>query len=499
MLDADGVRVALLQEQYFPHVRKDREELPPIFSSKSFTIDAAEMLAQIDGAKGKRKRWIEFRTRRFDGLVRRLGVPHPVPYSRLVLHIAENWSEIEAKLGSEKSLIKPEFHRDGRLVHMDYETSEDALRRDTRLAQGQQFLVKADISSCFPSIYSHALDWALRGKAVAKAASGNDVSWQAGLDTRVRHCHDGETKGVMIGPAVSNLLAELVLQRVDEQLGKKYSFVRYVDDYAAYCGDRTSAEQFVVDLQHALAEYRLDLNHRKTKILDLRDGFSEPWIAELLAYLPHKWTALAAARYLRHCEMLAHRFPTSSVLKFAVKHLNGQREREDADPSLLVVDELVRLCAFHPHLAPFVSREVEAVSAVLTKDDKDRLAKELTRQLAEAGRRSETDVVLWHLYTLRRVLLRTVKKSVLSILLAMEDDLVFLGMAELCTEKVRLMAAERVRDLDYNGQPDRDSHWLSRYEFHRVGLLASKDLDPSEQQWINVLKKRGVQFCLTTK
>lgn len=70
---------------------------------------------------------------------------------------------------SPQSQIKPILHEDGRIVQMDYETSERSLSRQTRLAQGQEFMVTADVSSCFPSIYSHAIDWATRGKKTAKA------------------------------------------------------------------------------------------------------------------------------------------------------------------------------------------------------------------------------------------------------------------------------------------------------------------------------------------
>ncbi|WP_067980854.1 RNA-directed DNA polymerase [Nocardia caishijiensis] len=494
-----AAKAALLQKQYFPHVKAAGEEFPALLTSETFTEECA--LALVPAPKSKTKAsaaWTELRTRRFDGLVRRLGIPHPIPYSVLVLHIGNHWSSIEPLLQSLNSQIKPAFHTDGRLVQMDYETSHDSLSRDTRLAQGQRFMVKADISNCFPSVYSHAIDWATRGKNLAKRMGGNDGSWQADLDKFVRNCHDRETKGVMIGPAVSNLLAELVLQRVDEELVRRgHNFLRYVDDYTSYCTDRSVAETFVVDLQHALAEYRLDLNTRKTRIVDLRNGAGEPWIAEVQSHLPAAWTPLATARFLRQAELLAAKYPFHSVLKFAVKATIGQRRAMEQKPSLLVTDELVRLCAFHPHLAPFLASELAAMGGELRDPDAARIGVVLTRLMHEAARRAETDVVLWHLHILRRVLNEPVRKADWQPLIEMNDDLVLLAVAAWCP-RARPAAVRQVRNLDYACEADFDQHWLVRYEMHRVGLLSDSDLDSSERSWMAVLVKAGVIYSQLT-
>ena len=490
-LDSDAVRTALLRKQYLPNVKSAGEELPPLFSSDSFSVDCAKELAGL-GRDHRVASWTELRTRRFDGLVRRLGIPHPVPYARLVLHIGDNWANLAPLLASPQSQIKPSFHTDGRMVQMDYETSESSLNRETRLAHGQQFMVKADVSNCFPSLYSHAIDWAARGKQAAKSDRSQNT-WQAKLDTLVRNCHDSETKGVMIGPAFSNILAELVLQRVDEVLVKKgHEFVRYIDDYKSYCGDRSAAETFVVDLQRALSTYRLDLNTRKTRIVDLREGIGEPWMAEVRSHLPMKASPLAAARFLRQAELVASQYPLYSVLKFAVKTLIGRRE-SDSPSSMLVIDELLRLCVFHPHLAPFVSSEIASIGQDLSHPDQQRIGRVIERQMLEAAERGETDVVLWHLYTLRRILKLQVKKPAWTGLLKMDDDLVATGLAVLCPRS-RPAVKARVLGWDYLCTADYQQHWLTRYELRRVGLLLDSDLDPAETVWMKVLIKHGVQF-----
>lgn len=489
-LDAQAARQALLQKQYFPYVKAVGEELPALLSSESLSVDCAKDLAALTGKPHQAAAWTELRTRRFDGLVRRLGLPHPVPYSRLVLHIGDHWSDLAPLLSSPHSQIRPRFHEDGRMVQMDYETSESTLSRETRLAQSREFVVKADVSNCFPSIYSHAIDWATRGKKSAKADKSLK-SWQANLDRLVRNCHDQETKGVMIGPAVSNLLAELVLQRVDDSLvSKGHEFFRYVDDYTAYCSDRSGAERFVVDLQHALSEYRLDLNTRKTHITELRAGIGNPWMEEVRVHVPAKITPLAAARFLRHAELLAHRYPQYSVLKFAVKTLRGRRDPGQPS-SMLVVDELTRLCTFHPHLAPFLASELDTIAGALGEVDKARIARVIEKQMLAAADRAETDVVLWNLHILRRVLKRRVNKPVWELLLRMDDDLVALSLMS-CCPRSRTSTKNRVLDWDYLNDADYQEHWLVRYEMRRVGLLKDADLTQQEKEWMNVMLGHNV-------
>lgn len=495
-LDADTALTALLQNQFFPNVKAVGEELPDLFVSKSFSEACARELATLNRSHHSAS-WIELRARRFDGLVRRLGVPHPVPYARLALHISAHWSDVASLLASTHSQIKPRFHEDGRMVQMDYETSESSLSRETRLAQGRRFLVKADVSNCFPSIYSHAIDWAARGKNIAKA-DRSGKSWQGKLDTLVRNCHDGETKGVMIGPAVSNLLAEIVLQRVDAELAAAgYDFIRYVDDYTSYCIDRSEAEQFVVKLQRELATYRLDLNTRKTRIADLSDHVGDPWMAEVRAHLPAKPTDLTAARFLQQAEILAARYPLFSVLKLAVKTLRGSRAKGEPS-SILVVDELLRLCTFHPHLAPFLAGELATIAAGLTKFERERMAKVIEPQMIEAAMRAETDTVLWYLHILRRVLRLQVRRASWGPLLEMNDDMVALAVAILCCRARRAVVA-RVRGRSYVCDQDYEQHWLSRYELYRVGLLSEPDMSPKEKEWMAVMHKHGVVVSALTK
>lgn len=490
--EEDLVRSALLRRQYFPNIKTKGEEFPPLFRSVSFSDESAEELSLLSDPELRETRWVELRSCRYDGLHRRLGVPHPVTYARLALHVASNWGLLKSFLGGDRSKVRPELLQDGLLIRMDYEVASEVINRDTRFAQGARFRVESDVSACFPSIYSHAIDWALRGFQVAKS-SRRVKCWETDLDFQTRMMHGGETKGVMIGPAVSNVLAEIVLQRVDKELSNKYSFVRYVDDYTAYCAERSEAESFVVDLQRELSKFRLDINNRKTRIVDLREGMGDEWLYEVTSRLPEKWTPLGAVRFMRFCEALAIKLPHASVLKFGVKSILKSRRDANIEPTLLVVDELLRLCDFNPHLAPFLYSELAEFVGSLDDEDRERLARTVAERMIEAAARAETDVVLWHLCTAVQVLEGSLGKVEVGKLLDMDDDLVSLALGIVCPNERGTLAAQ-ARSRLYPSELERQAHWLSRYELRRADLIDDSDLSDSEKKWMAVLIGHNVCF-----
>ena len=83
-----------------------------------------------------------------------------------------------------------------------------------------RFLAIADISKCFPSIYSHAIPWALVGKRTAKLNKTKKSFWYNKLNSHIRNVKFAETNGVLIGPHASNLISEILLTKVDHAIVK---------------------------------------------------------------------------------------------------------------------------------------------------------------------------------------------------------------------------------------------------------------------------------------
>ncbi|MGQ4543218.1 RNA-directed DNA polymerase [Dermabacteraceae bacterium P13088] len=136
-------------------------------------------------------------------------------------------------------------------------------------------LLKVDVSRCFESMYTHAMEWAVEGKHFP-ASARNTFGWN--FDLCMRNTNGKETKGIPVGSEFSRLFAEMILQRVDINLevrlkdlkfGSDYEIMRYVDDYFIFVSDPQEVRHIESALAACLEEYRLQLNPSKRQYIRL--------------------------------------------------------------------------------------------------------------------------------------------------------------------------------------------------------------------------------------
>jgi hypothetical protein len=130
-----------------------------------------------------------------------------------------------------------------------------------------------DVSRCFDSIYTHSISWALLGKKFAKGNKKVRSTAEA-FDGLMMHVNHGETNGIVIGPEISRIFAEIIFQTVDlaairklegrnRRYGHEYSIRRYVDDIFIFANSDAVAEEAKDVYLDALAEYNLYSNPLK--------------------------------------------------------------------------------------------------------------------------------------------------------------------------------------------------------------------------------------------
>lgn len=136
-------------------------------------------------------------------------------------------------------------------------------------------LTKLDISSCFDSIYTHSLSWAVYGKDFAKKNLQNlDKSFPERFDLLMQNINYKETNGILIGPEVSRIFAEIILQSVDVEIedlmlqrgyvkNSDFKIFRYVDDYFIFHNSDEVCQQVKMILQESLKLFKLTLNKGK--------------------------------------------------------------------------------------------------------------------------------------------------------------------------------------------------------------------------------------------
>lgn len=488
----DFVLRALLQHNFLPAQKRDKEEMPPCFSSASFSPDVARRL--IAGKTRKSIDYqgfdaVDYKLTRFNGVSRSASIPHPTAYASASLCIRDHWQNLAYITLNENSSVRPREHADGRLIIMDYDRSVEKSLRNISGAFGKRFMVHTDIASCYASVYSHAIPWAAVGFDHAKKhkASKYKDEWFNQLDEKIRCLKRGETQGVGVGPATSNIVCEAILARVDEKLRSTFEYVRYIDDYTAYCDTEECAQDFIRQLSEELADYKLQLNISKTVISALPQGFSVDWVTDLALRLPRadEINVHEAMNYLNLAVEMSAESPEGSVLKYAIKTLSSKNLEYKA--KVYVLRYALNLSFHQPALLPLLGKLFDGTVNMLVGSE---YADQLQRLAYENARFMRSDGMAWTLHYLRKYGIN-VNPDVAEKVLASEDciALMLLYLSGEAESQVRVV--NFAKDIDRTNLYELDQYWLLFYHLYCGGMIENPY--PAEDAF-NVLRDRGVSF-----
>lgn len=76
-------------------------------------------------------------------------------------------------------------------------------------------LCMLDIFKCFDSIYTHTVSWAVKNKKFAKDTVTIKSTFGQYIDGIMQHCNHSETNGILVGPEISRIFAEIIFQDID--------------------------------------------------------------------------------------------------------------------------------------------------------------------------------------------------------------------------------------------------------------------------------------------
>ena len=156
------------------------------------------------------------------------------------------------------------------LLYKFFESAQ-FFRIEKRFSHGLSF----DISKCFFNIYTHTIAWAVKSKAFAKKYR-NATNFEREFDDSIQCANYKETNGIPVGPEVSRIFAEIILQEVDRnvenilnergfRLNDDYVVVRYVDDYYIFVHDVRQAYIIKSVFEQELLNYKLFINGENSK------------------------------------------------------------------------------------------------------------------------------------------------------------------------------------------------------------------------------------------
>ncbi len=501
-LDAEEVFTGLVDFGLFA------EKVPPCFTSDGLASKMptamAKLATETDSVKlGKLiakqiRGFIRYQTLRDINIPRHMGIPHPQSHLAQCLAIKRCWERIKKHCAKPTQPISRIFVRDtggDRVFVMSYKGQErfEVEEQEINFAMGACYVVHADISTCFPSIYTHSIPWALHGRKKAKKARG-DLSLAGNiLDKSTQAVRDGQTNGLLIGPNTSNIISELVLTSVDSALLKRghTRVTRHIDDYRFYARSHEQAENFIRDLGMALREYELSLNEKKTKILALPRPQVENWVRELNDFqFPSGSIRFSTVRsFLDLALDLAQRAGTSATLNYAVKmipsRLNDRAKR-------LFVMESVNLALSYPYLAPLLGKHVFAKHKYTGIES---VINTFATELLQIGiRRIYPDAVSHALfYAIQHDLTLSLAEALLQRIATIDDCLCDVLLLEYAKrrklKKLAQAVIKRANNLKGLEPRDQDPFWLLIYQ-----VWSAADLRRNRQDLLADLKASKFTF-----
>lgn len=180
--------------------------------------------------------------------------------------------EVEPEvLDKETRLLKSYFTYDPiDLIYKFYERNEYQ-----RLEQRFNLLLEFDISKCFYNIYTHSVTWAVKDKESAKRNSRKE-SFENTFDKIMQLANYNETNGIVVGPEVSRIFAEIILQQIDLNVlskltkdglkhGIDFEIKRYVDDFFVFSNEEKTLDTVLKIYKKELEYYKLYTNESKTE------------------------------------------------------------------------------------------------------------------------------------------------------------------------------------------------------------------------------------------
>lgn len=364
------------------------DKLPPCFTSENYFMYVNSKMPPI---KAVNHGFVDYHSTNHTSVLRLLAIPHPEAYWQMCKVIKDNWQSINEHIG--KPSVKFNYchvrkHKDSDSIFQMNSFGYDKWKKEENTIDymiGCRYVVQADISKCFPSMYSHSLSWAINGIDWSKihqcgltnkkkqkgqncrkngnAPCPNDYYdlWANDLDYYSRAVKDGETNGFLVGPHASNILSEIILSKIDCELQQEglMNTIRYIDDYTYYAKDENDAKKFLRILTISLKKYNLELNSRKTKIIPIKEYTDIDWITVLNQFgFPNigeiGFTTINA--YINYALKLCNKENQDTPLKYAIKVIANKQLSTRA--KRLYLKKVLQIAFQKPYLLPLFDEYV---------------------------------------------------------------------------------------------------------------------------------------------
>lgn len=474
------------------------EKIPNFLTSEFFLSFTKSLIFPLDN---KPKDYIRYSSMRNINIPRPLAIPEPFAYANQCKSLSDNWLQLQNHFTNKT--INDEFkvsrihirrlHNRPELFEMNYKNFSKDGDPEQDIIIKSKYIAYADISNCYPSIYSHSISWSLVGKSHAKTNKASS-NWFNQLDFYTRNVKFGETNGILIGPHSSSLTSEIILVSIDDALSKQgFKYIRNIDDYKCYIDSHEEAERFFLSLSEELSKYELALNSKKSKIVDLPQASVKNWVAKLSHFNftnTYNKNGLEAIRvkelkaFLDYAvEIMLEQNSDASIINYAIKIISNKYLGVNAiDYYLKQIHHLVLL---YPYLINLLERNVFEPHKV----DKE-IIKKIARDIYEYGTKKKIHeacsyAIYWSLKYDFNIEIDAIKNDSIASL-----DCIFMMISFIYDKKHHKKAYLK----EYKDQ----SKILKKDDFDRYWLFIYETLPWTElTDNYRVMKKNGITFIKT--
>lgn len=359
---------ALIRTGFFP------AELPPAITTRHFSAFCKKEYPFLNAQKGallkSSTQYETFSAPRQKSGRRNLAIVHPLGQLAVSLVITQHRADI-VKLINKNGLslyrTTEYIERQRAFRGLDFRRWN---KERFKLQSEYPFVLSADVSRFFYTIYTHSIPWAAIGKEQAKDWYINDkrklnAHWSNDFDKAIQCCQSRETFGIPVGPDTSRIVAEILMAGIESDPNfskwlKHRSAFRIVDDFAVGFEREEDAWQALASLRMTLWKYNLQLNDEKTMVLPSRVSLRERWEVEHEALpLSDINVRRQAKDILRLLDLTLHfctEAKTDSPALLTSRRLSRLKKVKSSFP--LILDTLFRLAREYPrcisHVASFL-------------------------------------------------------------------------------------------------------------------------------------------------
>ncbi len=209
---------------------------------------------------------------------------HPVIYMDLVLMLTQkdNWNILLERLkefnascveciSMPRVSVDETSHKSELIRYWWAELEQASIKKGL----DYNYLFSTDITNCYGSIYTHAIDWAITGdKEIARKnlkENKRTLGWM--IDTAMRQMTNGQTNGIPQGSTLMDFISELVLGYADIELTKalegkvnfdEFEILRFRDDYRIFVNNPIVGHEILKTLNEVLFGLGMRMNADKT-------------------------------------------------------------------------------------------------------------------------------------------------------------------------------------------------------------------------------------------